>query len=240
MRLITFDFWNTLFLDKHEGIRHNRRISFAHQKFCRYRDLPLSEVQHAFSAAHDRFMNQWESRNSFTMSEHVQEIVNRVQIELAPSEFDQVVDYFETILLEFPPVIVPNAATAVQYCASRMKVGLISDTGYTPGRILRKILANHDLAASFNAFSFSNETGVLKPHVETFQKILTELDLPADQAVHIGDLEESDITGAKKIGMKAIKYIGSNPSAVKESIADAVIEDLGELPRVLEGLQKGS
>ncbi len=114
-----------------------------------------------------------------------------------------------------------------------MKVGLISDTGYTPGRTLRKILANHGIERHFHAFSFSNETGYLKPNPQTFHAILEQLNVPPEEAVHIGDLEETDIAGAKAVGMKAIKYIGSNPEAVRESIADAVIEDLRELEKLL-------
>ena len=45
-----------------------------------------------------------------------------------------------------------------------------------------------------------------------------------------------DRAGAKEIGMKAIKYIGSNPEAKRESIADVVIDNLAELPEALNRL----
>jgi FMN phosphatase YigB (HAD superfamily) len=70
----------------------------------------------------------------------------------------------------------------------------------------------------------------LKPRPETYWRILRELRIEPQDAVHIGDLEDTDVAGAKQLGMKAIKYIGSNAEAKRESIADVVIDDLAELP----------
>ncbi len=235
LKLITFDFWNTLFLDQHEGIRHQKRIAFAHQMICRHHPATaVSEVASAFQAAHGVYLSQWESRKSFPMNLHFRELLRNLDLEIPEKDFARVVDFFESVLLEHPPVLINNAFEAVRSAAQRMNVGLISDTGYTPGRALRKILEHHELLDSFNAFSFSNETGLLKPNREAFHKILDELKIRPHEAVHIGDLEETDITGAKQAGMKAIKFIGANPSSMRDSVADAVIEDLAELSRVLE------
>lgn len=237
MKAITFDFWNTLFLDRHEEVRHAKRIAFAYERLKRYRPaLPIEEVEAAFLTAHELFVRQWEDKKAFTMSRHVQEITCHLGLEVPPDQFLAIVDYFESILLEHPPLIVGSAVEAVRFACSRMMVGLISDTGYSPGKTLRRILEQHQLEDSFHAFSFSNETGFLKPSPECFWKILTELNVQPAEAVHIGDLEDTDIAGAKLIGMKAIKYVGSNLSETRESIADAVIEDFSELPAALSCL----
>ena len=55
-------------------------------------------------------------------------------------------------------------------------------------------------------------------------------------AVHIGDLEDTDIAGAKQMGMKAIKFIGANRKPLANRVADVVIEDLSEFPAALERL----
>jgi putative hydrolase of the HAD superfamily len=237
MKLVTFDFWNTLFIDQHEEIRHKKRMDYAHQVFEKCKaNLEFAEVEKAFKAAHDLFEGQWDHRRAFTMQDHVREMLRNVCIELPSADLEGVIDFFETVLLEHPPLLIANASQAVSFAASTAKVGLISDTGYTPGRTLRKILERHHLGNYFHAYSFSNETGVLKPNPATFTKILSELSIDPQDAVHVGDLEYSDIAGAKQIGMKAIKYIGSNPSATRETIADVVIEDLSELPSVLQQL----
>jgi len=237
MKLVTFDFWNTLFLDRQEDFRHRKRIVYAHRIFEKCSGaLELDRVEEAFKAAHELFEGQWDHRRAFTMEDHVREMVRNVCLELPPEDLQSVVEFFETVLLEHPPLLIANASDAIAFAASTGRVGLISDTGYTPGRILRKILGRHNLENHFHAFSFSNETGVLKPNPVTFTKILTELNIAPEDAVHVGDLENSDIAGAKQIGMKAIKYIGSNPTATRETIADLVIEDLSELPAALKSL----
>ena len=235
MKLITFDFWNTLFRDEHEGIRHQKRIAFAHDRIGRHHpSIEASQVAAAFQAAHSVYLRQWESRKSFPMHSHFHELLRNLDLQIPREDVVSVVDFFESVLLDHPPVPVSGAIDAVHQAAARLKVGLISDTGYTPGRTLRRIMEKHHLLDSFSAFSFSNETGLLKPNREAFLKILEELKTQPEEAVHIGDLEETDIAGAKEAGMKAIKFIGANPSSTRDSIADAVIEDWKELPRALE------
>ena len=239
MKLITFDFWNTLFLDRHEGIRHSKRVAFAHEVLQRYHpSLPETKVAGGFEKAHQEYLRQWENRRAFTMDLHVGHMLRCLHLAISAADFRSIVDYFESVLLEYPPVVIDHAVEAVRHVASRMKVGLISDTGYSPGRTLRQILAGHNMENCFHAFSFSNETGFLKPNPQAFGRILEKLDIRPEDAVHVGDLEETDIAGAKKIGMKAIRYVGADPVTDRQSIADAVIDDLGILPFVLNDLFK--
>ena len=67
-----------------------------------------------------------------------------------------------------------------------------------------------DMLEYFSAFSFSDETGVAKPHAFAFRKVLEELNCSPDEALHIGDIERTDIKGAVNVGMRAIKYCGDN------------------------------
>jgi putative hydrolase of the HAD superfamily len=238
MKLITFDFWNTLFLDRDECVRNKKRLSFAFERFQKYKaSLNPNDVNAAFEVASEFFNRQWYELKARTMDQHFDKLVNHLEMQVSEKDRTDIVDYFETILLQHPPVLVPNAAESVRFAGSGRKVGLISDAGYSPGRTLKKLLESHGIQDSFRSFSFSNETGFLKPSPECFWKILNDLHMKPEDAVHIGDLEETDIIGAKRLGMKAIKYIGSNPAAARESIADAVIDDLSELPRALSTLK---
>jgi HAD superfamily hydrolase (TIGR01549 family) len=237
MKLITFDFWNTLFLDQNEGHRNARRMAFALEKLRTYRQsLTPEDIERAFGVASVDFNTQWTERTSCDMNRYVGVMLQTLQMTIPDEDRRELVHFFETILLEFQPKVVPNAAEAIHHASSLMKVGLISDTGYSPGTTLRKILGVHQLEDRFHSFSFSNETGYLKPRPETFRRILDELGIEPENGVHIGDLEDTDIAGAKQIGMKAIKFIGANPEAKRESVADAVIEDLSELPSALDRL----
>ena len=236
-KLITFDFWNTLFHDLHEGIRHQKRISYAHGMLQPYREnLEVERVEAAFRVAHELFDAQWETRKAFTMDLHAAAMLTDLDIQISNDEKSRLVDFFESILLEYPPVMIREADTVVRFASSVALTGLVSDTGYSPGRTLRKILERNGIHDAFHAFSFSNETGYLKPNEQAFLPILSRLGVDPADAVHIGDLEETDIAGAKQLGMAAVKYIGANPKASRISVADAVIEDLHDFPEVLSQL----
>lgn len=234
MKLITFDFWNTLFVDVGEDVRQVKRREYAMRTFQRHK--PGLEVQHledAFRAGNDAFSRQWSEKRSSSMFIFVTEMIRHLAVDVPSEDSNDVVGFFERILLEHPPALIPNAGEAVRFAAARAKVGLICDTGYSPGTTLRRLLEMHDLHSCFHEYSFSNETGYLKPSPQCFLRILQAMNVKPEEAVHIGDLEDTDIAGAKSMGMKAIKYIGTNPEATRESVADAVIENLSELPDAL-------
>lgn len=238
IRLVTFDFWNTLFVDRGEEIRNEMRKEFALTRLQKYKsDLTKDELNAAFEVAKIDFELQWQRYTSSNMKNYVGVVCKELGIDIGAEDEAEIVEFFETVLLQHQPLLIENAGDAVRHAKARVKVGLISDTGYSPGTTLRKILGSHGIESHFDSFSFSNETGFLKPRIETFLRILHDLKIRPEESVHIGDLEHTDIAGAKRVGMKAIKFIGANKLAVRESIADVVIDDLAELPAALESLE---
>jgi putative hydrolase of the HAD superfamily len=84
----------------------------------------------------------------------------------------------------------------------------------------------------FDAIVISEAEGVRKPDRRIFDLALRRLGATPAEAVFVGDHPEVDIRGAQDAGMRAIwkrdDYWGSCP------FADAVIEELDELPGVLD------
>jgi HAD superfamily hydrolase (TIGR01549 family) len=238
IKLITFDFWNTLFLDRDESVRNSKRISFAHDRLQKFRpSIEPDQINSAFQVASEFFNRQWYELRACTMDLHSRRMLEHLDLEIPENVRTEMVNYFETILLEHPPALVRNAAESVKFASAHCQIGIVSDAGYSPGSTLRKLLEMHEIHDQFASFSFSNETGFLKPSPECFWRVLNELNIKPEEALHIGDLEETDIIGAKRLGMRAIKYIGSNPSSIRESIADAVIDDLSEVESAVRTLQ---
>ena len=94
--------------------------------------------------------------------------------------------------------------------SKKYKLGLISDTGQTSGRILREILKKDGIYDYFLVHSFSDEMGVSKPNKKIFEMTLKKLcSLPAN-TVHIGDNIATDICGAINYGLKAIHITDKN------------------------------
>ena len=105
-----------------------------------------------------------------------------------------------------PPLLVDGVEKTLSALKWKYQMGIISDTGITPGRILRKILDMYNILDFFDATIFSDEVGFYKPHGAIFDKALTALGAKPSESIHIGDILQTDIKGAKTFGMKAIWF----------------------------------
>jgi putative hydrolase of the HAD superfamily len=149
----------------------------------------------------------------------------------------EMVKAFEEGVLERPPVLVPGARETIERLSSSYRLGIISDVGYSPGRVLREVIRQNDLLGAFDSLIFSDEAGRSKPHVEVFRLTARLLDAAPEQIVHIGDLERTDIQGAKIAGCRAIRFTGVTPMEPHETTAaDMVTADFYELPRLISEL----
>jgi putative hydrolase of the HAD superfamily len=120
--------------------------------------------------------------------------------------------------------------------AQRFRLGLISDVGLTPGRVLRELMRRDGLLSHFQALTFSDETGATKPLPGQFLRTLAALQARPQEAAHIGDLPETDLAGARGVGMRAILFLGISQRQDGRSLADAAFDEYGELEEILEGL----
>ncbi len=83
----------------------------------------------------------------------------------------------------------------------------------------------------------SAKFGKRKPDASIFQSVLQHFDIPAEQAVMVGDSFAADVVGAHGVGMQAIWITRrSRETADPEArAAEAVVKTLAEIPGVLEG-----
>ena len=153
---------------------------------------------------------------------------------LDEASFAGAVDAYGTPALEYPPVPMPGAIEALRTLTARgIRLGIVSNTGRTPGLVLRRILERHDMLRYFDplAITYSDEVGFRKPDARIFARALDALKVEPARAPHVGDNLDSDIVGAQRVGMRAAHYAfaGAAPSPV----ADLIVKDLADLPRLL-------
>ncbi len=135
-----------------------------------------------------------------------------------------------------------GAKEALEEVASRgYRVGLISNTGRTPGYALCEILSQLELAPHINAMVFSNEHGSCKPQPSIFEELRASLGVEYREMLFVGDNLYVDVMGAKRCGMRAIHFdppvrgTAVAPAVEHVGIApDARITDLRELVNVIE------
>jgi len=236
LKLITIDFWNTLF-DSSNGTKRNQlRMEKLVSSINSYgRKIESPEFEKAMQASWGYFNEIWKKDMRTPLPEEtVGFFWNYLGLPSDNSCIEEVAKGFANSILDYPPKLLPGVKEALIKLSENYKLAIVSDTGFSPGNVLRELLKNSGIIQYFDAFSFSDETSVSKPHPKAFLTILEQLEFKPEEAIHIGDIEQTDIIGAKDIGMKAIRFNG-DPTAVlsannpKESKADFLATSWDEI-----------
>ncbi|MDR8392026.1 HAD family hydrolase [Aliifodinibius sp. S!AR15-10] len=223
--MITIDFWNTLVKAETGGkVRRKVRIQALRNIAEKYdEELNLDDIDVAKRKASKEFDEIWfNEQRTPTTKELVDTIITHLDLPASQKEKEYLVEQFEESLWEGPPELTDDAKEVIEKLASIYPLGLISDTMYSPGRVLRRYLESLGILDCFDGFVFSDETGYSKPNPNAFTQLLEKNSCNVAESWHIGDLLETDIKGAKSLGMKAILFTGhSNGRYNKEIEIDA-------------------
>jgi HAD superfamily hydrolase (TIGR01662 family) len=94
----------------------------------------------------------------------------------------------------------------------------------------------------FASVVVSSEAGFRKPHPSLFRRALVDVNVPASEAVFVGDSLRNDIAGAKAAGMRAVLTRQYRQESLEDTdpTPDVVIDRLRELPDVLSRLNATS
>ena len=238
IRAISFDFWHTLFTEQPGGFKlyqETRRRRLRQAAGDRFTDDQLERARLLEAEAHHHI---WiDEHRTLPAIERVRKIFDHLGVFPLDGVMDELAHAFEEGLLERPPVLIEGVRETLEHLAGRYRLGIISDVGFSPGRVLKKVLDQEGLLDLFDSLVFSDEAGRAKPHREVFELTSRSLEAHPSEIVHIGDLEHTDIVGAKKAGYRAIRFSGITPiDEEKGTIADRVTADFTEVPRLIESL----
>jgi len=225
---ITFDFWSTLY--QSQSVNKVERIKKlkASLEEATQTELDLATLTTAVQETWAQWNHIWQNeQRTLTANEWVHILTRNIMLPLSPLAQAKVTEAMELAVLDYPPSVAAGAREMLAELAQDYRLAIISDTGVTPGRILRHILTDSDLIGYFHHLTFSDEIGVSKPHPLAFHSTLQALNALPHEAVHVGDLLRTDIAGAKAVGMKAVQYIGISQDELTPDLPaapDAVIE----------------
>jgi len=116
----------------------------------------------------------------------------------------------------------------VELRAAGARLGIVSNWDSRLPRLLERL----GLAPFFEAVGVSHLEGIEKPDPELFHRVLGRLEARPDQALHVGDVPELDLEGARAAGLDAAlvdrrgKLDGTYPA----------MKDLGQLPDLVRGV----
>ncbi len=211
-KALTVDLWDTLIYDEPEidNARRDRRLAdmAAILKQSVGFDNPARMLA-AYETSWEIYESTWQSGVELIPAEQLKVFLDLIfdgqtPVNLPREELLQA--YLEPILVHLP-LSMPGAGEVLTKLKSKgWKLGLISNTGRTSGLYLRKVLQRHGIFDLIDAFFFSDEYGVRKPHREAFTKTLEQLDARAEASFHIGDNWEADVEGARKAGLTSLWF----------------------------------
>ncbi len=115
-----------------------------------------------------------------------------------------------------------------------LAVGLLSNTHW-PRSYHEHFLTRDGLIDLFDARLYTCEIDWMKPHPEPFESIAYRLDTPMEACLFVGDRPVDDIQGAADVGMQTV-WIANDHAPGDGTVADHVIDDLSQLPALLERL----
>ncbi len=236
IKAVTFDFWETLVQDSALNLRAQRklRIQALHLVVARAGvELDETGVTEAYDRS-ERLLTEsfWSRDRDPRIEEQVRLVLETISPSLGrtmlPALFEEALAGYIGPVLRLPPALCPGADEAVRALAARgVALGIVSNTGRTPGIILRKVLERYDLLRHFSVISYSDEVGYRKPDAEIFRRTLAGLGAEPRHAAHVGDNPVADVRGAQGAGMRGIHFaVEGTPGAAH---ADLVVTDLRQL-----------
>src|SRR6056297_2792523 len=145
IKAISFDLWNTLIEVK---TYRDQRMAFL-EELLRKR---------GYSPKKDTFLDVYEKVNNFGhdyaesakfkhihTKTRIKNMLEFLKYELDEEEIEHVRKYFENVLVEDPPPLKQDAKAVVEELSEQYPLVIISDTGITPGKNLRKMLAKYGI-----------------------------------------------------------------------------------------------
>lgn len=229
LRAVTFDFWSTLVDGSFTPERTADRMARLHAAVVGAgHACSVDELTAAFEGAlADVSATAAESYADVGPPGRWAAVARSLDIPEGLVPFEVVERAYDDITLEPLPAkmaYIEEALQLVQRSGYRMAV--ICNTGMAGGRVLREVLRRHGLFEFFDVTVFSNEFGYAKPNPSIFLHTLRELggDIAPHEALHVGDLEELDVDGARAAGLHSALY-APDVQGDPDTDADVVVRD---------------
>ncbi|MBI4233759.1 MAG: HAD family hydrolase [Chloroflexi bacterium] len=243
LRAVTFDLWQTLLLDRREAWAARARYRAA--QTCRLLEetglhYPLERIEAAgrecFRIAEDLRTREQDLSFQEQIALYLEMVEPGLSGRLPGEARERIAGFYGGSIWVQSPNLAPGVPEVlVSLRGQGLHLGLISNTGVTPGSVLRELLRRRGILDYFDALTFSDEVGLSKPAIGIFLMTLERLGVAPGETAHVGDHPRADIFGAQRAGLRAIQVDCLDP---REQVAepDARIPSLRELPAALVSL----
>jgi putative hydrolase of the HAD superfamily len=245
LRAISFDLWETLITDRPHLSREQERLRLTRMETilaARGHAAVADRIESAYRKLWQRCQElYWSDDRDIPCRRQIEHFLEELGLEVATFGEDALAElehaYAGAALEVLPETVEGALETLAELKARGLGVGMISNTGRTPGYVLRQILEALGLASSIDVMVFSNEHGECKPRESIFEELRRGLGVRYDEMMFVGDNLYADVHGAQRCGMRAVHFIPKvRGTAVAPDIAhgleivpDATVRDLRDI-----------
>lgn len=256
---VTFDLWETLIIDEPEWdlARRKMRCEGLHHVLSRFGiDVGLEDLLRGYDESAHWLLTLWKDNLETTTAEQIRYIIRAASRNTTvppddPLLISELQEAYVRPVLMLPPRLNGDVIPTLQRMQGRVhSLGIISNTGRAPGRILRQLLRQLGIYEFFTVTVFSDEAGWRKPDRRIFARAAEMLGVPSSCILHIGDNREADVWGAMQAGMQALLLDYEVPDGFKAQpgsllaltrptrrIDDSEIKPDGKIRSLSEALQ---
>ena len=233
LKAIAFDLWETLITDTPELSRQQERLRLTRMEeilTAHGHGALADRIEHAYRAlwhrCHDLY---WSLDLDVPCRRQIEHFLEELQLDVRDEGvLEALEDAYAGAALEVLPKTVEGAEELLAALKARgLRVGLISNTGRTPGSVLRAILEALGLARHIDVMVFSNEHGQCKPQASIFEELRRGLGVEYAEMMFVGDNPYVDVHGAQRCGMRGVHF---DPPTRGTAVAPAVEHGLEIVP----------
>ena len=248
IKAVTFDLWQTLLIDNPQlgKARMKIRLDGALEALKEVgegfsEDQIVEAYRQCYHTCHEIRAGERDVAFEEQIAIFLRHIDQGLNDRLGAGTIARITTAYADSLYSHPPPPHPKAANVLSGVKEKgYLVGLISNTGMTPGVTFRDYMEQVGILQYFDILTFSDEVCLAKPSKEIFLRTLRSLDILPGEAVHIGDHYKNDVVGAGRTGMKTIwiNRDGARPDDDRQP--DATVTSLGQVSAAIEGLALAS
>jgi putative hydrolase of the HAD superfamily len=254
IQAIAFDLWETLITDTPDLSRQQERLRLTRMEEilrARGHGAVAERIEHAYRAIWHRCQAlYWSSDVDIPCRRQIEHFLEELGLDARSFDegvLEELEHAYAHAALDVLPAVVEGAPQTLAELKTRgFGVGLISNTGRTPGYVLRRILDSLGLSESIDVMVFSNEHGHCKPQPSIFEELRRGLGVAYHELVFVGDNLYVDVHGAQRCGMKGVHFVPPvRGTAVAppvdhglEIAPDARVTSLAEVVQVVERMNE--
>lgn len=212
MYIFSFDIWNTLIENK--SYKKERIAIIKHflaDLGFKFTDDEIVNSYNELKVLFAEYKAKYKYR-FIPVDIRLKYILSKLNVNFHDSLLKVLINALEIPVLLSPPKLLVDPNKFNNLC-SKAYLGIISDTGFTSGNTIRKIIQKQGILLDNITFQlFSDEVGYNKPDIRIFTPIINnKLNVRVQDIYHVGDNFETDIVGARNANIKPI-YINSSNS----------------------------